>query len=413
MSPGRGEPKYLSPEHMNQVKFVVQEAQEARHEAVDPGRMRLPQRVCRRQGQRASTPQLTMQGLDADIRISVMPGQTLTMPAPPDTLGALAVFAQTGAVRLCRSAPAESSGGPPRRRPAQAATRNRGSWCWSGICSAVLRPAASNRADGTRAKDSQYSLIDYLNPDATRAFLKITHETYKQAVGDEFGKTVLGFFGDEPDYTGFMPWTPKLLDEFRQQKGYDLQPYLPLLFAPKMTDEAWRVKADYWDVWSGMFRETFFGVQAEWCAKNNVEYLVHLNHEEQALRLDLPEDLIRNEGDFFRDMRHVEVPGIDNLSQLVPERGPHAGRRPGTSTTTSPSWPLRRRTCSAGPRSGPKSAADRASTASSSWIFNWCAASMRMQIRVPVMRARPRRRRPALRRRRRPCWRGTPTGPAI
>jgi hypothetical protein len=34
--------------------------------------------------------------------------------------------------------------------------------------------------------------------------------------------------------------------------------------------------------------------------------------------LDHPEDLIRNEGDFFRDMRHVEVPGIDNLSQLVP-----------------------------------------------------------------------------------------------
>jgi hypothetical protein len=83
------------------------------------------------------------------------------------------------------------------------------------------------------------------------------------------------------------------------------------LFAPKMTDEAWRAKADYWDVWSGIFRETFFGVQADWCAKNNVQYLVHLNHEEQALRLDLPEDHIRNEGDFLRCMRHVQVPGID------------------------------------------------------------------------------------------------------
>jgi hypothetical protein len=137
-------------------------------------------------------------------------------------------------------------------------------------------------------------------------------------VGDQFGKTILGFFGDEPDYTAFMPWTPKLLDEFKQQKGYDLQPYLPLLFAPKMTPEAWRVKADYYDVWSGIFRETFFGVQAEWCAQNNLEYLVHLNHEEQGSRLDLPEDLARNEGDFLRDMRHVQVPGIDNLTQLIP-----------------------------------------------------------------------------------------------
>ena len=58
-----------------------------------------------------------------------------------------------------------------------------------------------NREDGTRAKDGLYSLIDYLDPEATRAFLKITHETYRQAVGDEFGKIVLGFFGDEPDYS--------------------------------------------------------------------------------------------------------------------------------------------------------------------------------------------------------------------
>ncbi|MGA3099458.1 MAG: glycosyl hydrolase [Bryobacteraceae bacterium] len=319
MSPGRGEPAYLSPEHINQVKFVVQEAAKRGMKLWIQDEYDYPSGFA---GGKISEqyPQLTMQGLDADIRISVMPGQTLTMPTPPDTLGALAVFAQTGAVinvpigpsgiKWMAPAPPPGAGGYPRP--------------WELLLvrhifrSSPTRMSA--RADGTRAKDSQYSLIDYLNPDATRAFLKITHETYKQAVGDEFGKTVLGFFGDEPDYTGFMPWTPKLLDEFRQQKGYDLQPYLPLLFAPKMTDEAWRVKADYWDVWSGMFRDSFFGVQADWCAKNNVEYLVHLNHEEQALRLDLPEDHIRNEGDYLRDMRYVGVPGIDNLSQLVPNR---------------------------------------------------------------------------------------------
>ena len=263
-------------------------------------------------------PQLTMQGLDADIRISVMPGQTLTMPVPPDTLGALAVFAQTGAVQ---AVPIEASG-INWRAPAPPPGAGGYPKPWELVLVRhVFRSSptrASSRADGTRAKDSQYALIDYLDADATRAFLKITHETYKQAVGEEFGKTVLGFFGDEPDYTCIIPWTPKLLDEFRQQKGYDVQPYLPLLFAPKMTDEAWRAKADYWDVWSGLFRDTFFGVQAEWCARNNVEYLVHLNHEEHALRLDLPEDHIRNEGDFFRDLRHPQVPGIDNLNQLVP-----------------------------------------------------------------------------------------------
>src|ERR1022692_4961916 len=78
------------------------------------------------------------------------------------------------------------------------------------------------------------------------------------------------------------------------------------------TDEVQRVRADYSDVWSGIFQNTFFGLQADWCARNNVEYLVHLNHEETMMAL------VRSEGDFFRDMLHVQVPGIDNLSQLVP-----------------------------------------------------------------------------------------------
>jgi hypothetical protein len=65
-------------------------------------------------------------------------------------------------------------------------------------------------------------------------------------------------------------------------------------------------------VWSGIFRGSFFGVQADWCAANNLEYLVHLNHEETMMAL------VRSEGDYFRDNRYVQVPGIDNLNQLAP-----------------------------------------------------------------------------------------------
>ena len=200
MSPGRGEPKYLSPEHMAQVKFVVQEAAKRGMKLWIQDECDYPSGFA---GGLVSEryPELTMQGLDADIRISVMPGQTLTMPVPPDTLGALAVFAQTGATQVVPI----SSSGINWRAPAPPPGAGGYPKPWELVLVRhVFRSSptrASNRADGTRAKDSQYSLIDYLNPDATRAFLKITHETYKQAVGDEFGKTILGFFGDEPDYT--------------------------------------------------------------------------------------------------------------------------------------------------------------------------------------------------------------------
>jgi len=320
--PARGmSPKYLSPEHLALIKFAVEEARKRGMKVWLADEGSYPSGFA---GGKISEeyPQLAMQGIVADTRISVAPGQTISFSALPDTLGALTHTLIPTPRGAANQQPATDKTGvlpiaggqvkwtaPPEGRSEVILVRH------------VFRSSPTryiNRADGTYSKDSLYSLIDYLNSDATRAFLKTTHEVYKQLFGQKFGKTVLGFFGDEPDYTGFMPWTPKLLDAFWKEKGYDLQPYLPLFFAPQLTEEAKRVKADYWDVWSGIFRESFFGVQADWCAANNLEYLVHLNHEELMLNLSHGEDLIRNEGDFFRDMRHVQIPGIDNLNQLVP-----------------------------------------------------------------------------------------------
>ena len=120
-----------------------------------------------------------------------------------------------------------------------------------------------NRADGTRAKDATYTIIDYLDPKATDAFLHTVHETYYGAVGDQFGKIVMGTFGDEPDYSSGIPWTPKLLEEFKAKKGYDLAPYLPSWFDRTPIKGADLARADYYDVWSGIFQNSFFGEQAE------------------------------------------------------------------------------------------------------------------------------------------------------
>ncbi|MGH9618912.1 MAG: glycosyl hydrolase [Bryobacteraceae bacterium] len=157
-------------------------------------------------------------------------------------------------------------------------------------------------------KNADQSLEDYMNPAATRQFLAWTHEQYKRYMGDEFGKTIMGFRGDEPDYSiRGLPWTDAFFRRFEQIKGYDVQPYLAGFFAPKLTDEEKRVKADYWDVFSRMFAAGFFRVQGEWCAANHVEYQVHLNHEERQM------ELAHSEGGFFRDMRYVQVPGIDAI----------------------------------------------------------------------------------------------------
>jgi len=68
-----------------------------------------------------------------------------------------------------------------------------------------------------------------------------------------------------------------------------------------------RARGDYYDVFSQMFRDGFFKPLGLWAAAHGVEYQVHLNHEEAEMQL------VRSEGDFERDMKYMEQPGIDTI----------------------------------------------------------------------------------------------------
>jgi alpha-L-rhamnosidase len=319
LSPGRrapGEGKYLSPEHMDQVRFTVQEAAKRNMRLWIQDESDYPSGFA---GGYISEryPQLGMQDIVADIQVNVAPGQTLTMPVPSDTLSIMALESDVRqTVQKVIPIPLPADLQLKWSVPNEGSTPNEPRMSWQVVFVRhvyLSSPTRNfNRADGTRAKDATYSIIDYLDPKATDAFLSTVHETYRKAVGDQFGKIVLGFFGDEPDYSNGIPWTPSLLEQFKTQKGYDLSPYIPLWFSHKPTEQSQRANADYYDVWSGIFRSSYFGEQAAWAKKYNVEYLVHLNHEETMTALE------HSEGDYFRDNRYVQVPGIDNLGQLVP-----------------------------------------------------------------------------------------------
>ena len=165
----------------------------------------------------------------------------------------------------------------------------------------------------TGAKDTRNSQMDYLNPKAVRQFIEWTHEQYKKYIGSEFGKTVMGFRGDEPDYS-HVPFTPEIINEFKKQKGYDVTPYLASFFASSMTEKERMVKADYQDVWSMLFADSFFLQQAEWCKENGLAHVTHLNNDH-----DMPA-CVRTEGNLFRDLSKVQIPGIDAIwNQIWPD----------------------------------------------------------------------------------------------
>jgi hypothetical protein len=271
---------------------------------------------------------LTVQLPNADVRYNLTVGEPFAIQLPPDTKS-ITLVANAGGARGRGGRGGGGAGGEaqsPTVVPLPAdghlkwtAPDGAGSWEVTFIRHAYRTSPTrnDNGEDSGATKDSLYTVIDFLDPQATETYLKVIYDTYEKAVGDEFGKTILGFRADETDYTGVNPWTPKLLETFQAMKGYDFKTYIPQIFGGgQLTPEAQRAKADYFDVWSAMFRDNFYKHMEDWCTARNMEFCVHLNHEEKMLGRG--EGMISNEGSFWRDMRYVGVPGIDNLNQIGP-----------------------------------------------------------------------------------------------
>ena len=172
----------------------------------------------------------------------------------------------------------------------------------------------------TGGKDENNSLCDYLDSTAVRQFIAWTHEQYKEWLGSHLGTTVMGFRGDEPAFQR-VPYTNGIMELFKEQKGYDPTPYLNAfvrnqrisLHDDKATEQERRAKADYWDVWSRLFADHYFKQQADWCEANGVQHITHMDKD------DMLPWCVKMEGDPFRVLSRVQIPGIDVIwSQIWP-----------------------------------------------------------------------------------------------
>ena len=162
-------------------------------------------------------PNLRMQALEVAQQIPVAGGTTLHQSLAPDVVSAAAVDAEGHAVPL------------PLHGNQLDWTAPAGQWTVLTVDHEFRTSPTRSDTNPHRVKDTSQSLEDYLNPAATAQYLAWTHEQYKHYVGDEFGKTIMGFRGDEPDFSiSGLPWTPAFFVRFRELKGYDVQPYAAL-----------------------------------------------------------------------------------------------------------------------------------------------------------------------------------------
>ncbi len=153
--------------------------------------------------------------------------------------------------------------------------------------------------------------IDTLNRDAADAFLRITHDAYADALGDDLGDTVPGIFADEPRLAGGMAWTESFPAEFRARKGYDIRDHLPALLYRIGSD--WpKARYDYWDVVTDLFLEHFCRPIHDWCEARGIALTGHFwEHTYPS-----PE----SQGDFLAPLATMQLPGIDCLGYARPEK---------------------------------------------------------------------------------------------
>lgn len=178
--------------------------------------------------------------------------------------------------------------------------------------------AASWEYDNTRTvgvfvhdpEDDTQCTLDLLCREAVAKLISVMHEEYYRRMPEYFGKTVKGFFYDEPFLSFPLPYTFDLIDEFIEKKGYDPTDKLPLI----VTGGGGRARDDWRDVATTRMAEAFFGGMAEWCHEHGVELVGHqdLDHDIRSLN--------SVSGDFFKNNKYNDSPGVDYIwAQIRPD----------------------------------------------------------------------------------------------
>ncbi len=182
----------------------------------------------------------------------------------------------------------------------------------------------------------------YLNwADAESAALQISavYEPHWEHYSAEFGKTIAGFFSDEPcidNCVGFMfnedigrndmalPYSEELISALRKSLGGTFEEDLPALWR-ETSDRAHtaEVRRAYMDALTRLIERNFSRAIGDWCAERGVEYIGHIIEDEnQHARLG------SSMGHFFRALRGQHMSGIDDIGGQVTFGG-GSGRRAG------------------------------------------------------------------------------------
>lgn len=162
---------------------------------------------------------------------------------------------------------------------------------------------------------------DLLSADMTKRFIELTHDVYKEHVGEDFGSAVPSMFTDEPQYAPiqtlntsggkqdvFLPWTLGIEDSFAAANPHlgGLADLVPSIIYDR-ADGSRLARYRFIDHVGRLFADNYIGELARWCGANNLFCTGHMNGEPRLATQTA------QTGDIMRCYADMDVPGIDML----------------------------------------------------------------------------------------------------
>ena len=150
-------------------------------------------------------------------------------------------------------------------------------------------------------------IADYLDPEAIKNFIKMTHEEYYKRFSDYFGTIIDGTFFDEPTMyraQGRM-WTEKFNEKFEKKHGFSPTSLYPALWY-NIGPETESARNLLFGFRAELYAKGFTKEVNDWSVEHGVWATGHQDQEEMINQVSIA-------GDFIKSFKYLEVPGIDKI----------------------------------------------------------------------------------------------------
>lgn len=180
----------------------------------------------------------------------------------------------------------------------------------------------------TRTDGGNESYINMIDKASAHTQIEGVYEAHYAKYQAEFGKTIAGFFSDEPQFGNItkqcfdtklgkkkmpLPWSDELEEMLRQKYSGNYRKLLAFLFSETVEMEICpKIRYDYMDCVSALYERNFSRPIGEWCEAHGVEYIGHVVEDNGVhSRLGL------GAAHYFRAMAGQHMAGIDVIGGQI------------------------------------------------------------------------------------------------